>query len=265
MQNNNWGQLLLINLKINAMRKLVIALKSGMSLFLILASCTTEYPLTDAEEANDIYEDVISDPSGDNSGNTSDTDSTTDSPQNSEEDPDAGYVTYYGDVEPLLNQLCVACHNSSVHEDGVDISTFDLARSQVDDIIESMQEEEDDVMPPGGPVADDIIQTFVSWKNDGLREGEADSTDPGNPDGTYTYTGDIKTLIDQECIACHGATGAAAGFDISTYQKTVNQIDLIIARIDLQTGQNGVMPVAGRMAEEKIQAFIAWQSQGMPE
>ncbi len=139
----------------------------------------------------------------------------------------------------------------------------------IDDLpdIESMQEddEEDDIMPPSGSVSNDIIQTIVYWKQDGLREGQASPDDPGNTDGSFTYTDDIKSIIDQECIACHGATGAAAGFDISTYQKAVSQIDLILARIDLQTGQNGVMPVAGRMAEEKITAFVEWKAQGLPE
>ena len=247
------------------MKKLVIARICFICLFIFHFSCTSDYPSMDDNDPIGIYDDASADPEGNGTGDSNDSTNPTDPPANSEEDPDAGYVTYYRDVEPLLNQLCVACHNASVHEDGIDLSNFELAKSQVDDIIESMQEEEDDVMPPDGRAADDIIQTFVYWKNDGLREGQPDSADPVNPDGTYTYTGDIKSIIDQECIACHGATNTAAGYDISTYEKTVSQITLLLERIDLQTGQAGVMPVAGRMSEEKIQAFKDWMDQGMPE
>ena len=236
-------------------------------LFSNFISCTTDYyyPVEEQEMTDlpaDSAEDPADDPMDDPATDQNDPDN---SDPASDADPDAGYITYYGDVEPILKQLCVACHNTTIHEDGVDLSTYDKAKYSFNDIIESMQEDDDDIMPPSGPVDYSIIATILDWKVDGFREGQVSAPDTGNTDGTYTYTADIKPLIDQECIVCHGATGAAAGFDISSYDKTVSQIDAIIARIDLQTGQAGVMPTAGRMAENKIQAFIDWYTQGMPE
>ena len=105
-----------------------------MSLVMILFSCTSDYHSLDGEDANDLYEDATSPPPGDNSGNSSNDDGTNDPAPNSAEDPDAGYVTYYRDVEPILKQLCVSCHNATLHEDGVDLSTYMLAKSNVDDI-----------------------------------------------------------------------------------------------------------------------------------
>jgi mono/diheme cytochrome c family protein len=193
-----------------------------------------------------------------------------DTPDNtSGTDPNAGFITYEADVKPILNQLCVACHNSALKEDGVDLSTYYLAKTQINDIIESMQEEEgeDDLMPPSGRVDGAIIQTLISWKTDGLLEGEATPDDQGSggSDGNYTYTSDISGIIADQCILCHGPNNPAGGYDISTYQKTVDQIGLFIARIDLQTGQAGVMPPAGRMDEAIIQKIKDWVDQGMPE
>jgi mono/diheme cytochrome c family protein len=183
-------------------------------------------------------------------------------------DPFAGKVTYQGDVKPILNQLCVACHNAQVHEDGVDLSTYYLAKENIDDILEAMQEDDyDDIMPPSGRVDDAIIETLYAWINDGLLEGEEPdpNTDTGPTDGTYSYTTDIAAIIDNQCILCHGANSPSAGFDISTYQLLVSQIDLVMARIDLQTGQAGIMPPAGRMNEATIQQIKDWIAQGMPE
>lgn len=257
----------IVNSKFNAMKKLVIVRTSLVCVFLFLYSCTSEYPSMETDDSIGIYEDPGTVSDGNSSGDPANPADPADPPPNSEEDPDAGYVTYYRDVEPILKQLCVSCHNANLHEDDVDLSSYLLAKSRVDAIIESMQEDddEDDLMPPSGRAANDIIQTIIYWKQDGLREGQVTPEDPGDTDGLFTYAEDISVIISQECIACHGQTGAAAGFDISTYEKTVSQIEQILARIDLQTGQSGIMPVAGRMSENKIQAFKDWKDQGMPE
>ncbi len=247
--------------------KTYVCILLGFLFITINLSCTSDYYNPDEEEMEDINSPV----------NPSDSDSNTDDPSTGEgtpedppeTDPYAGLITYQVDVKPILDQLCVACHNTSLAEDGVDLSSYYLAKVQIDDILESMQEEEDDddIMPPSGRAENSIIETLITWKTDGLLEGEAPPEDPdsGSSDGTYTYTSDIAAIIDAECILCHGATSPAAGYDISTYQKTVNQIDLFLARIDLQTGQAGVMPPAGRMDEATIQKIKDWVDQGMPE
>ncbi len=252
-------------------------------LFLISPlACTSDYWLEDpliedvSETPNTDNPDDSTDSTDDNSssdtndGSSSDDSSTggngTDDPDAT--DPFAGLVTYEADVKPILNQLCVACHNAQVHEDDVDLSTYSLARDNIDDILEAMQEDEDDdIMPPSGRVDDAIIETLYAWINDGLLEGEeADTnTDTGSSDGTYSYSANVASIIDNQCILCHGANAPAAGFNISTYPLLVGQIDLVLARIDLQTGQAGVMPPAGRMDEATIQLIKDWVDQGMPE
>ena len=80
-----------------------------------------------------------------------------------------------------------------------------------------------------------------------------------------TYNNSVKAILTQECISCHGSINPSGGLDISTYTKTINNIGSIINRIDLQTGQSGIMPTSGRMSEIKINTMKAWQSQGLPE
>ena len=247
----------------------------GVLIVALALSCTSDYSFLEEE----LMEEVNNSPDNSESdSNTNDaTDETTDDPSSSDgttddsatSDPFAGLVTYEADVKPILNQLCVACHNATLHEDGVDLSSYSLAKAEIDDIIESMQEDEDedDLMPPSGRVDNSIIETLISWKIDGLIQGQAtpDYPDLGSSDGNYTYTADIMAIIDQYCILCHGETSPSGGYDISTYQRTVDQMGIFLARIDRQSGQAGVMPPAGRMDEAIIQMIKDWVDQGMPE
>ncbi len=235
-------------------------------------SCTSDY----MHQEDNLFEQSGPDADSENSDNP--TDDT--SPQNDDPltdpgtpgdstaiDPFAGLVTYLGDVQPILNQLCVSCHNASVHEDGVDVSTYPLARLNLDEILESMTEDEDDIMPPSGRVDNSILQTLAAWRADGLLEGVAPAEDPTPlpPDGTLTFTANIQTLFDNNCNMCHGANAPAGGFNMSTYQLAVDQIDLIVARMELQTGQAGVMPPAGQLSATQLQMLRDWIDQGMPE
>lgn len=89
-------------------------------------------------------------------------------------------------------------------------------------------------------------------------------SDPNqNTDGTSTYATNVKNIIDNNCISCHGASNPTAGFNISTYINAKNNIDAIINRSDLQTGQSGIMPPSGRMSESNIQILKNWKSQGL--
>ena len=227
-----------------------------MAIFLsvLFTGCTTDLyepivPTDDTQETIDGNNDSSGDP-GNNSGNS-----------NSE-----GKITYYGNVKSILNQLCISCHGPIDPKDHFDISTYEKAKKEIDEIIEEIQEDGDDIMPPSGRMAENLIQIIKDWETDGLLEGDPNSgNDNGNTSGNYSYVADIKLILDQECTACHGATSPAAGFDISSYAKTTNNIDLIITRIDLQNGQNGIMPTSGRMAEIKIQKIKDWKAQGMNE
>ncbi|MCX2720351.1 hypothetical protein [Lentiprolixibacter aurantiacus] len=247
----------------------------GFLVSALTLSCTSDFHSRDYQQVEDITETPdgsgsdnngignAGNSNGDPSGGSGNSDNTSGS------DTYAGLVTYLADVKPVMDQLCVSCHNAAYKEDGVDLSTYLLTKSQIDDILKSMQEDEgeDDLMPPSGRVDNAIIQTLIDWKTDGLLEGESppDNGEPGGSDGNYTYTADIAPIISNHCIFCHGSNSPAGGYDISTYQKTVDQIAVFIERIELQTGQAGVMPPAGRMDEAVIQKIKDWVDQGMPE
>ena len=230
----------------------------------LLSSCVyDDYMPIDQTGGTDTSADTGSSTSGsDNTGTTGgDTTGTGDTGNASTK------VTYYGDAKAILDQMCISCHNATKHEEGVDLSTYATAKNNINKILESIQESGDDIMPPSGKMADNLIQTLKNWKTDGLLEGDpnATGTTPGNTTGNYTYTADIKVVLDQQCNACHGSSNPSAGLNLTTYTLVTANIDKIISRIDLQTGQAGIMPPSGRMAETKIQMFKDWKTQSMPQ
>src|SRR6218665_674926 len=56
-------------------------------------------------------------------------------------DPDTVY--FQNDIMPILQTYCVACHNNSLHEDGVNLSSY--AAIMNSDVVEACDYEESDL------------------------------------------------------------------------------------------------------------------------
>ena len=83
-----------------------------------------------------------------------------------------------------------------------------------------------------------------------------------------TYTEVIKTIMDQKCNSCHGATPSnGAPMSLNTYE-TVKEAVLnrgLIERISLVEGQSGFMPLGGsKLPQTQIDAIIQWQNDDFP-
>lgn len=97
-------------------------------------------------------------------------------------------------------------------------------------------------------------------------------TDPGTgnptePVAAITYTKNVKSIIDANCIGCH-QSGRSAGFrPLTTYAEVKAAVESagLLNRIQLQTGQQGIMPQAGRMAQANIDLIVKWNTDGLKE
>ncbi|MBF4471526.1 MULTISPECIES: c-type cytochrome [Flavobacterium] len=91
--------------------------------------------------------------------------------------------------------------------------------------------------------------------------------DPGTPTTTITYTQNIKSIIDANCISCHSSTGAASFRPLTTYAgvKAAVQSAGLLSRIQLQNGQQGLMPQGGRMSQTNIDLILKWNTDGLKE
>lgn len=88
--------------------------------------------------------------------------------------------------------------------------------------------------------------------------------DPDPIPTTVTYVSDVKTIIDNNCISCHGAVSPNAGLSLVTYQQVKNsaQNGNLIARMNDQVNP---MP-QGQILSVNIRAIIdKWRDDGFLE
>lgn len=88
----------------------------------------------------------------------------------------------------------------------------------------------------------------------------ADTTTNPTPTTNITYTSHIKTIIDNNCVGCHGSSG---GVTLQTYTQVQTQANAgrILARAINGSG-NGPMPPSGLMTQTTLDTLQMWLDQG---
>ncbi|RYJ36788.1 MULTISPECIES: cytochrome c [Flavobacterium] len=92
-------------------------------------------------------------------------------------------------------------------------------------------------------------------------------TDPTNPTTAVTYNKDVKSIIDANCISCHSSGRSAAFRPLTTFAQVKAAVENagLLGRIQLQNGQQGLMPQGGRMAQANIDLIVKWNTDGLKE
>ncbi|WP_246146926.1 hypothetical protein [Seonamhaeicola marinus] len=93
-----------------------------------------------------------------------------------------------------------------------------------------------------------------------------DVSDPDpdpDPTGKLTYDDDVKSIISNNCIGCHGATPTnGAPFSLTTYDSVKDRINGIIGRIN---NASSPMPPSGLMAQGLRDDIQQWKDDGLLE
>ncbi|MCD0472281.1 cytochrome c [Flavobacterium sp. JAS] len=97
-------------------------------------------------------------------------------------------------------------------------------------------------------------------------------TNPGTNPGTdpvvaITYTKNVKSIIDASCAGCHSSGGSASFRPLTTYAQVKSAVESagLLSRIQLQNGQQGLMPQGGRMSQANIDLIVKWNTDGLKE
>lgn len=94
-------------------------------------------------------------------------------------------------------------------------------------------------------------------------------TNPTNPTTptTLTYNKDVKSIIDANCISCHASGRSAAFRPLTTFAQVKAAVESagLLSRIQLQSGQQGLMPQGGRMSQANIDVIVKWNTDGLKE
>ena len=89
------------------------------------------------------------------------------------------------------------------------------------------------------------------------------------PDTNVTYIQNVATIINNNCIICHGTTPAnGAPMSLTTYEQVKQAVQErgLIDRISRPQGAEGMMPNGGtRLPQATINIIIQWEAQGLQE
>lgn len=83
-----------------------------------------------------------------------------------------------------------------------------------------------------------------------------------------SYLNDVKPIIDNNCIRCHGnPTNNGAPMSLTTYENVRTAVlNNLIDRISRAEGTSGAMPLGGpRLSQNQINTIIAWQNANFPQ
>ena len=82
-----------------------------------------------------------------------------------------------------------------------------------------------------------------------------------------TYTANIKSIMDNNCISCHSTNGIVPYRPLTTYAEVKDAIENagLLDRIQLENGEPGAMPQNGRMPQGRIDLILQWTEEGLLE
>jgi mono/diheme cytochrome c family protein len=91
-------------------------------------------------------------------------------------------------------------------------------------------------------------------------------TPPVNPptEGTVTYTSNIKSIMDGNCVSCHSPGGENSSVPLQTYAQVSGKASAIKTRIEKPVGDPLVMPKGGKLSQANIDLINKWIADGMP-
>lgn len=88
-------------------------------------------------------------------------------------------------------------------------------------------------------------------------------------DTTYTYTGRIKAIVDQNCATadCHAGVSPSSNIGLETYDDVVNNMENgeFLCTIYQNSGCNPMPKNASKLDACTLDAFAKWKERGYPE
>jgi hypothetical protein len=88
-------------------------------------------------------------------------------------------------------------------------------------------------------------------------------------DTTYTYTGRIKAIVDQNCATtdCHAGTNPANNIGLETYDQVLDNMEngQFLCTIYQNSGCDPMPKNASKLDACTLDAFAKWKERGYPE
>ncbi len=147
---------------------------------------------------------------------------------------DSPQISWYSAAQPLIQRYCVACHIDGGPAPFA-LETYEQVygkRSALAFVLEG------DTMPPLGfaDLKPAESRLLLQWLADGAPQGDASQAPYKQLDAGFTYHGDIRAILEKNCVTCH-VDGGVAPFPLDSYDK----IKAVAAAAAFSV-ENGTMP-----------------------
>jgi hypothetical protein len=111
-----------------------------------------------------------------------------------------------------------------------------------------------------------IIYCTILFSISCSNNSEDDLTTPINSGEITTYNNYVKSVIDNNCISCHGATSPSGGLKLTTYNEVKNAVlnNNLLDRINSNYASY-VMPTSGKLSENTLLKISDWNTDGLIE
>src|SRR5215831_7172642 len=190
----------------------------------------------------------------------------------------AGSALFRQQIQPVLEQQCVMCHDGQLRKGGLDLSNreallrggnsgpaIEPGNAKASLLYKLVSHEKEPEMPyKTGKLPDDVVARFADWINAGApygppaaysSAGETANAQPGaNNSGKALFAAYIRPLFEKQCVGCHGAGQIKrSSFDLSTREGL------------LRGGENGPAVVPGDARQSALYKRVKHEIQpGMP-
>ena len=183
---------------------------------------------------------------------------------------DPNLVYFVNDIQPILNSSCAyaGCHDVVTHADGVDLTTYDKVMSTGEvkagnpngsELYEKIAKGK---MPPSGPLASVQQQKIYDWIMQGAKNNECiQKCDTTN----VTYSGIVKTIMDNNCMGCHTGASPGGGVLITNYAETksVASNGSLLGTIEHKAGFSPMPKGMTKLSDCNISQIKIWINNGM--
>ena len=159
------------------------------------------------------------------------------------QETDTPQISWYSTAEPLIQRYCVGCHTDGgpapfpleTYDAPFPLETYDQVYGQRSAMVYVL---EGKTMPPSGFVdlKPEDRAHLLEWLANGAPQGDASDAPLNEVVGGFTYHGDTRAIIEENCVGCH-VDGGVAPFPLDSYDKVK-----AFAAAALFAVENGTMP-----------------------
>jgi len=199
-----------------------------------------------------IYETKVANPNAESAGLTADP---------------STQITYAEVNQFIVSQSCLSCHGASNSQGGVNLTTYALVSSHIQDMKDDIDSGD---MPQTGHLSASQIALFDQWFKQGHLElgGVVTPSPTAAPTVSPTPVLSLgvsfaqvnQAVFQASCMTCHSAAVAKGGVVLDSYANVAKSLSDVTADID-----SGDMPENGSLTANQKNLFDSWIAGGAKE